>query len=49
MVCCRVGRVTLCAPPPANERSLIRHDGAHGSDAPAILDLPMITGKWYDV
>jgi len=34
------GRVSLCAPPSANERSLIRHDGAHGVTRPTILDLP---------
>ena len=29
-----VGRVTPCAPPFANERFLIRHDGAHGVTRP---------------
>jgi len=32
------GRVTPCAPPPANERTLIRHDGAPGMTRPAILN-----------
>jgi len=35
------------APSSANERSLIRHDGAHGVPRPAILDWPFVTGKWY--
>jgi len=43
----RVGRVTLCAPPLANERSLIRHDGAHGVTRPTILVLPIVTEKGY--
>ena len=31
-----VGRVTPCAPPPANENVLIHHDGARGATRPTI-------------
>jgi len=30
-----VGRAVLCAPPPANPRFLVHHDGGHGVTRPA--------------
>jgi hypothetical protein len=32
-----VGRAVLCPPPPANERILVHHDGAHGVTRPTFL------------
>src|ERR1017187_4584663 len=32
--CSKVGRAVPCPPPPANERVLIHHDGAHGVTRP---------------